>query len=513
MDNPRGQEEVLDPRFNRRPPLTMCYPPVTNDPKETPNVQDFQTMSVENVQGVYPLSLGRNVLTRVHDTKLSRRLATLEFRKPKVDAVSSSSSRGHVQRTLSGGNVVGRGNVSIATVGPQLVLKVNQSNKLHKVCMNGSRVLVDEVDVKHNDVIALHGEKYRYRVIIIQEENEQGEVVNPSGNATMATSHQVRILRGMSNASQIVSGRTSNPNSELSFQTQTSLGLSPEISSSSASCNRENVNHPSQETMQESLPSQQQVETLEDNFKREDEDDMDESPLDKIQSVARQHILDDVSCTICMEILVNTHVANPCGHVFCKSCIDRIPSVRHKRYMTKSCPSCRKEITSLSWARSYDSIIWNMVLMGEIFGGDVHGEEDLNQFLIRSGKNLNDLSEEQKACIFQQCRHQGNKKRKFDSFVYSNSNLGKDNNVDHFVINGGEDSDGSIVIEETPPRRQVGTTHSRHGVAFVGGVPRFFGPTGGNRFFMGRSFLRGYDASREMNGHAGTVEDPICLDD
>jgi hypothetical protein len=446
----------------------MCYPPVTKDPKEMPSLQDCQTMSLENVQGVYPLSLGRNILTRVHDVKLSRKLATLEFRVPKC--------RGAL--------------VSVKHIRPHLVLRVNQSNKLHKVCINGSRVLVDEVDVKHNDEIALHGEKYRYRVIIIQE-----VAMNRNGNTSVAIPIELRS-DGTNTLQTASSERNSNPSTDIaSQQTQASLGLSPATSSSI----REDAHHHhdhSQETLQESLPSSQQVHVMEENNLKREEDDMDESSaLDKIQTTARQHILDDVSCTICMEILVNTHVANPCGHVFCKSCIDRIPSVKHKRYMTKSCPSCRKEITSLSWARSYDNIIWNMVLMGEIFGGDVYGEEDLNQFLIRSGKNLNDLSEDQKACIFQRCR-QGKKKRKFDSFVYSGPTVDVD-------------SDGSVVIADTPPR-QIRTSH---GMNFGRGLPMFYGTTAENNFLLRQRFLQGFDAARVTDGRAGTVEDPICLDD
>eukprot|EP00557_Chaetoceros_sp_GSL56_P002355 CAMPEP_0176488114 /NCGR_PEP_ID=MMETSP0200_2-20121128/6531_1 /TAXON_ID=947934 /ORGANISM="Chaetoceros sp., Strain GSL56" /LENGTH=515 /DNA_ID=CAMNT_0017885065 /DNA_START=220 /DNA_END=1767 /DNA_ORIENTATION=+ len=498
IENPRGQDEILDPRFDRRPPLTMCYPPVTRDPKEMPNVQDCNTMSLEHVQGVYPLSLGRNVLTRVHDTKLSRRLATLEFQRPKIGATSS-------QRSLNGSVDNRGGNLTIA-VGPQLVLRVNQSNKLHKVCLNGSRVLVDEVDVKNNDVIALHGEKYKYRVIIIRDE---ATGYHYTSYASLSGSLDVvRTDNGIMATSNSQTGssleKNSNPTTDISFQTQTTIATTTTT---------DDVNHHSQETLQESLPSQQQVGAAEENLKQEDNDNMAEQALDKIQSMARQHILDDVSCTICMEILVHTHVANPCGHVFCKSCIDRIPSVRHKRYMTKSCPSCRKEITSLSWARSYDNIIWNMVLMGEIFGEGVHGEEDLKQFMIRSGKNLNDLTEDQKACVFQRCstRNQGKKKRKFGSFAYSGPTF--DNiNVDHFLNGEGEDeeeSDGSVVIADTPPPRHIAAIHHMN---FARGLPAFYG-TAENNYLSRQRFLQGFNSANDVNGHAGTVEDPICLDD
>jgi len=141
---------------------------------------------------------------------------------------------------------------------------------------------------------------------------------------------------------------------------------------------------------------------------------------DKIQQVARQQILDEVSCPICMEIIVHAHVANPCGHIFCKSCIGLVYNKNNNQPSTstnlnghgqnsnsnsnnhdaKSCPSCRNEIESISWIKSVDNIIWNNILIGDIFGSGAHGKDDLLTYMERSGRKIKDLTEDQRSCIF-----------------------------------------------------------------------------------------------------------------
>lgn len=121
-----------------------------------------------------------------------------------------------------------------------------------------------------------------------------------------------------------------------------------------------------------------------------------------------------------MEIVVETHIAQPCGHLFCGPCVHSLASQaggksnrKRKRPNIPSCPNCRKSVT-LTHVRSYDDIVWNMILMGSVFG--YHGgvgssdaevdatakqrEEDLRQFLIRSGRDITKLSQEQLDCIF-----------------------------------------------------------------------------------------------------------------
>lgn len=470
IDNASTSSEVLDPRFERRPALTMCYPPPTKEPKEMPLCTDSAHDSLERAQGLYPLSLGRNVLTRIHDTKLSRLLASLEFRNQPAALV------------------------------PVLMIKVNQANQFHKVCLNGARILMDEVPLINNDKIGLHGEKYRYQVHLLQG-NSQSAAPNPS----TASNFNPNVAVAMSTVPPSSSGGGSGnggdaANINASFQTV----ASNEASSGTSTC-AHTPNH-SQDTCSEPQ------ETLDnDNGKRqrsEMEMEMEESTLDKIQATARQHILDDVTCSICMEILVHTHVANPCGHIFCKSCIERIPSVPRKRYMTKSCPTCRKEITSLSWARSYDNIIWNMVLMGEIFGDGMHGEEDLNQYLLRCGRSIDDLSEEEKACIYQRCKK---KKRRRTDF---NGPLGLKLGGPKLETGVHQDSDSASNSSDIDMFAMGGIGD---------GINLSFSPSPSSRLFRNFGFpvvhhLNLAHASllqrnEGLDGPSGTVEDPICLDD
>ena len=42
--------------------------------------------------------------------------------------------------------------------------------------------------------------------------------------------------------------------------------------------------------------------------------------------------LDDIKCAICLLILKEPVQANPCGHRFCKTCIERIPGYGFVNY-------------------------------------------------------------------------------------------------------------------------------------------------------------------------------------
>lgn len=400
-------EEVLDPSFGRRPPLTLCYPSPT---KKARNVSlsletDLQ-QSLDKYQGSYPLSLGRNIWTRIFDTKLSRKLATLEFRDP-------TPTRPFINTK------------------PRLIMKMNQSASTHRLCINGSRVLLQEVEIFHNDEICLFADKYKYRVVTIESGDTELNRGEPSD-----TDEHINIPETLE-----------------------------AHSSSESSCGRSPSPHNSSQDTQESC-MKEELESV--SLKRKHESN-DSTATDKIQVTSRNHIIDELTCTICMEIIVQCHVANPCGHVFCKTCIDRIPSVQKKRYKSKSCPSCRKEIASLSWMRCIDNIIWNMVLSGEIFGEGLHGEEDLHQFMSRSGRNINDLTEDQRACIFRRCKRQ---------------RIDLDSSQEDLQI-----------LAMAPGRFPAVST-------FPG--PLFNLMTSGRT--RPNEFL-------QIDDSAGTVEDPICLDD
>ena len=442
-----------------------------------PHLSDSAHESLEKAQGLYPLSLGRNILTRIHDTKLSRHLASLEFRNQhqRSDATATAADRGITLR------------------GPVLILKVNQSNKFHKVCLNGARILMDEVALCDNDQISLHGDKYNYLVHLVEgfRAAEPDDLVMAINAATLASGSFA-----VGNASG-TSGEGADSNVNISFQTV--------ATNEAEACSRTSTPSNSQDTFPEPLETSQSSQDGGENGTRKRKcSEMEESAIDKIQETARQHILDDVTCTICMEILVHTHVANPCGHIFCKSCIERIPSVQRKRYMTKSCPTCRKEITSLSWARSYDNIIWNMVLMGEIFGEGMHGEEDLNQFLIRCGRNVSDLTKDEKSSIYQRCKKSKNKQ---SNDCDSPFGLKLGGSIGSGVNSDGDDH-GSIAMITIGRNGASNNPFGSSAASRLFGNSRFAMPP--QLSFAHASLPRG---NEDLDGPAGTVQDPICLDD
>jgi len=462
-----------------------------------PHLNDRDQEVLEKAQGLYPLSLGRNILTRIHDTKLSRHLASLEFRnqhqRSDSTAVFAAADGSSVHRVP----------------GPVLILKVNQSNKFHKVCLNGARILMDEVALSDNDQISLHGDKYKYLVHLVEiqlvevpHDAEPDFAVASNANAATLASGSFAV----GNASG-TSGDGADSNVNISFQTVAT-------NEAEACCSsRTSTPSNSQDTFPEPIETSQSSQDGGENktgtgtgTRKRKCSEMETSAIDKIQETARQHILDDVTCTICMEILVHTHVANPCGHIFCKSCIERIPSVQRKRYMTKSCPTCRKEITSLSWARSYDNIIWNMVLMGEIFGEGMHGEEDLNQFLSRCGRNVSDLTKDEKSSIYQKCKKSKHKQGTDCDSPFGlklGGSFGSSVNSD-----GNGDDDGSIAMITIGRNRGSNIPFSSSAASRLFGDLRFGMPPQLN--FAHAPLPRG---NEDPDGPAGTTEDPICLDD
>jgi len=138
--------------------------------------------------------------------------------------------------------------------------------------------------------------------------------------------------------------------------------------------------------------------------------------IDQQQLTARNHTLDELTCSICMEILVKTHVSHPCGHVFCGPCIEKVMLAsnspadgggpNHPLFHAfqpppklKSCPTCRVEITNCTLMRSYDNVIWNMILMGNFFSG-AEAEGDLKHYLHRCGRKISSLTDVEHDCIF-----------------------------------------------------------------------------------------------------------------
>jgi len=122
------------------------------------------------------------------------------------------------------------------------------------------------------------------------------------------------------------------------------------------------------------------------------------------QSVAEKamsNLSDEIKCPICMDIYVESHASNPCGHMFCGPCVrdwigNNDPKDRLKCPI--ECPSCRCSIRSFTQVRQYDSMIWNLLLSRPFPQEDFR--EDLLVFLQRCGKEISSLSPEEHICLF-----------------------------------------------------------------------------------------------------------------
>ena len=101
---------------------------------------------------------------------------------------------------------------------------------------------------------------------------------------------------------------------------------------------------------------------------------------------ARDHIVDELTCTICMEILAKAEMLNPCGHAVCGECAADLfrsgTSVDGKVDGKSNCPTCREKVLTTTRARCLDNLVWSMVLMGRTFDRD-----DLRHYLGRCGRS------------------------------------------------------------------------------------------------------------------------------
>jgi hypothetical protein len=116
---------------------------------------------------------------------------------------------------------------------------------------------------------------------------------------------------------------------------------------------------------------------------------------------AVSNLCDEIKCPICMEIYVESHASNPCGHLFCGKCVrDWIGKGNPKDRLKQpiECHSCRMMIHSFTLVRQYDSMIWNLLLCRPFPQADLRG--DLLVFLKRCGRELSSLSPEERECLF-----------------------------------------------------------------------------------------------------------------
>lgn len=74
---------------------------------------------------------------------------------------------------------------------------------------------------------------------------------------------------------------------------------------------------------------------------------------------SRNTMTQECICSICREIVVKSTIANPCGHIFCSSCI------HSSNLQRKVCPNCRTPFTSTTRSVAMDNVISGMVMRGD----------------------------------------------------------------------------------------------------------------------------------------------------
>jgi len=66
---------------------------------------------------------------------------------------------------------------------------------------------------------------------------------------------------------------------------------------------------------------------------------------------ALDNLFQDFRCPICLEIANRCHITNPCGHIFCQSCIHEWLKVK------PTCPSCQQRVFSTTYSRQITTLI------------------------------------------------------------------------------------------------------------------------------------------------------------
>jgi len=271
-------------------------------------------------------------------------------------------------------------------------LLVNEKTIQHDVMLNGEKVTNDRHELQSGDVISLLGSKYKYRVDVIRDTSvEQGDKLMIENN-------------------------------------ETNLGISTKCGNSTSQCNTIN-----------NKISQIQPEID-----------------DKIQAIcnkAKTSLMENATCPVCLEILVDSTVIHPCGHIFCGLCVKKfVPNLSHqkgrKRVLT-NCPTCRVDIMSSTKIRIYDDVIWNMFLSGDVLVGNDVQQEDMRSFLRRCGKGINSLNESERQCILENVTK---KRQKLAKETPLRSSL-RSNDVTNSVIN--LSVDGNLVDLSSPTECQV----------------------------------------------------------
>jgi alkylated DNA repair dioxygenase AlkB len=94
----------------------------------------------------------------------------------------------------------------------------------------------------------------------------------------------------------------------------------------------------------------------------------------RISSSAVSQLWNEIKCLTCQNLFFKTHVAHPCGHLFCVCCISQgleshiisSTDVQLPRTTKTTCPSCHARIETVTWLRQYDDMIRDILISGQV---------------------------------------------------------------------------------------------------------------------------------------------------
>lgn len=219
-----------------------------------------------------------------------------------------------------------------------------------------------------------------------QDTNETSTIESTPASLSSPTVNEVttalpttlpRNFSTVPNSSSAVSNSTSNVPPTAVLSSSTIATTISALSRAAATANRKpSLDSSDDEAMVHQVQFEQQRKHHEQQQQQQQEIDKDSVALMTTVKKARELMTHEMSCSVCMDIILKTTVCNPCGHLFCNSCIKDV--MRKNR----ECPNCRTRIQNISRIMQTDSVILGMVMRGEFT------QDDCLHYLQRSGTKV-----------------------------------------------------------------------------------------------------------------------------
>ena len=185
------------------------------------------------------------------------------------------------------------------------------------------------------------------------------------------------------------------------------------------------------------------------------------TPHHLLRKRSHQLMIGEQTCALCMDILIKSTFAYPCGHAFCHSCTSSC---------NNTCPNCRGKVEGWMPARSYDTIIWATALQG------CFEKEDAKAYLERRREcGEDEPTEVERECI-----------------------LGNGGGDDHDGKGGGKN--GYYVPSPI-----------KNGVPTVAAMPPLYS-NGNGMAPLGNRLTYDVNTANSLDMKGSSVDDPICLD-